>query len=182
MAIDAEASIEPATMAKILDAQAEDEDGLVLVVDELADLGAMSLLECISTNPSSEFKVEAAATKSIVRATNNGAVEVTSITQGQMSGIVSNMRRAQLAKSEKADHNRVFISSGQSAEVGGDTAASLLVDNTMDLLALVTKDEGQAISISDSGGLEQLVAVLIQKSQQVSKRKSGGSTEKHGEA
>ena len=30
----------------------------------------------------------------------------------------------------------------------------------MDLLALVTKDEGQAISISDSGGLEQLVAVL----------------------
>ena len=101
VAIDAEASIEPATMAKILDAQAEDEDGLVLVVDELADLGAMSLLECISTNPSSEFKVEAAATKSIVRATNNGAVEVTSITQGQMSGIVSTCNALSWLKAKK---------------------------------------------------------------------------------
>jgi hypothetical protein len=166
VAIAHEASMAPATMAKILDAQAGDADGLLVMVDELADLGAVALLECMALNPSDGLKVEAAATKSITRATNNGAVEVNAITQGQMRGIVSNMRRAQKAKSDRADEHRALIASGQSAEAGGSgnsAAASQLVDNSMDLLALAANDESQAISMAKEGGVEELLAVLESK-------------------
>ena len=166
VAIASEASMAPATMAKILDAQAGDSDGLIVMVDELADLGAVALLECMATNPSNGLKVEAAATKSIARATNNGAVEVNAITQGQMRGIVSNMRRAQKAKSDKAQEHRALVASGQSPDSGGSVysgAASDLVDNSMDLLALVVGDESQAISMANEGGMEELLAVLESK-------------------
>jgi hypothetical protein len=158
MCIDDDGSMQTATMASILDAQSNDAQQLTEVLDMMAITNSNALLETISTTPSDSMLVEIQAVKSIAKSAKEGNTQVGAITQSQMAGIVKNMRRAQNAKEAEAKGARA--TGIQITEGGPGSAASQLVDNSMDLMALVAADEEQATNMADNGGIEELVKVL----------------------
>ena len=156
------------TIASILDAQSSDAQQLTQVLDLMCNENSAALFETISAAPSDSMLVEVQAVKSIAKASGEGKVQIEAVTSSQMAGIVKNMRRAQATKTAEARANKA---TGVTA--GADSAATQLVDNSMDLMEIMAGSENQASNMCSNGGIEELVAVLeSNESTSVQKRKA----------
>ena len=137
------------------------------------------------------MRVEIQAAKSIVKSCKGGKrSSIGAITQTQMAGFVKSMQRAQNAKETEAKGEKAAgieietdtdtdtetkTKTTKATETVPESEASKVVDNTMDLMALVAEDEQQATSMADNGGIEEIVKVL-DSSESTPKQKKKAAT------